>query len=1307
MRKKYKNMQNRGESQKGLSFAVPERRSQIITDNNGNNLNKNSFISNFERKSLDEKILNKEREKDNIKDKDLEKPRITINKDILNEKKFDNNDKNINPLKSSNHNILISVYKKDSSNDKNIIPTTKLNKNIYTTRNENKNIEINDKNIKNNTLIKNNHRNSKRIFTNQNSVQNISNILEKNENLNLNKSQDKKLIEKNENNDDNKDKYKRKKSYNNIHNKTEIDMENNNNNMQKSKKIALKINTNKLKTFNDNIHNNYSTNNLTSLNKVENITNFTNNFTNNFNFNSNTERNTEDKFQLYNFRKIRIKNNKDNQDNNDYKDNNINKTNNIHNINNIYNINKTNDDISKKTLGSSFIFSPNSSDATKVKRRMAYRSKRSLNDNTQNEELNEIDDNINNNNDNMYKDFKKRKYIIKVTKTPDESNNIKDFDNETKIEIANEKKKKIRHFLYYKANKDKEKEDLLEREKEKEINSKKEENLLSPNNIKNSSIRKTEIYNSPTVNFKKINNQIYKITPKQPYKEIDNKKRQFFNFDNSLTNIFQSCKNDINTKNYEMSTLNNQELNQSFTYFPNGLELNNKNISEFNYIYNSNVNNINNANGLLDNSNNKINNSKFEIYKNNSIRNKKKNSKTNSPTNIIYRKKMNLIKSICNYYKKNIGILTPNMLFNSNNNSHIEKYNNNMNHIAVTDKRKKKLYDSRENNILNNIINNNTFNTTLNIYKMNKNTSKEIKSQNDRIVKTNKRLKNNEEFLEHEENEIDIRNKKHLRRNSELPDMNSSIYFSIFNENNINSNNSNKNNNNKTNKIINSPSDLSEIINNTKIKDNKNNEFSNINNNNYKIDLKILYILEVKLQNILNKINSYMTCTNECFDYITYYFSSKFYEKEINIFKSKRNNNISYYIKLELLCYFLCYDVGFSKSFSQAGILLKTIFNLLHNNYLILISFILNEGISNEKNDDTEELLDKLKSIIRNNLNVSLSPQDYNETNILSLIDKNLKEVNTFYKMIVDNIYSQFITKKNTKKNYNDIKYKFPQCLQLDINALDYYEKLNIISLFFFDAYRLINNYNFEDLKYFFDSFLQRIKFGVQKKPEKKSSRSKVFDSKKVNMKSVVIYKYNYNNGKFYYLPPIKKCYKYTLVLDLDETLVYLMQNNIYVKEEGKVGDGKHTLIFRPGLIDFLKKMRPLFELVIFSFGTYEYVNNVIKIIEKKGKFFEHVLYRQHATDRNGEYVKDLSLLGRDLKNIIIVDDIPQVFKMQEKNGICIKPFYGDIITDKNTLNILGKILEKIRFDADEDGDIRKSLDKQRNLIFSHITNID
>ena len=98
--------------------------------------------------------------------------------------------------------------------------------------------------------------------------------------------------------------------------------------------------------------------------------------------------------------------------------------------------------------------------------------------------------------------------------------------------------------------------------------------------------------------------------------------------------------------------------------------------------------------------------------------------------------------------------------------------------------------------------------------------------------------------------------------------------------------------------------------------------------------------------------------------------------------------------------------------------------------------------------------------------------------------------------------------------------------------------------------------------------------------------------------------------------------------------------------------------------------MKTIYELVIFSFGTLE-KDNVIKIIEKNEKYFEHILYRQHATINNGEYIKDLSLLGRNLKNIIIVDDICQVYKLQEKNGICIKAFYGDIVSDRNTLKIL------------------------------------
>ena len=66
--------------------------------------------------------------------------------------------------------------------------------------------------------------------------------------------------------------------------------------------------------------------------------------------------------------------------------------------------------------------------------------------------------------------------------------------------------------------------------------------------------------------------------------------------------------------------------------------------------------------------------------------------------------------------------------------------------------------------------------------------------------------------------------------------------------------------------------------------------------------------------------------------------------------------------------------------------------------------------------------------------------------------------------------------------------------------------------------------------------------------------------------------------------------------------------------------------------MDFLLKMKPLYELVLFSFGTKEYVEHILSVIEKKEKIFEYVLYRHHATYEKGDYVKNLELLGRDFE---------------------------------------------------------------------------
>ena len=192
-------------------------------------------------------------------------------------------------------------------------------------------------------------------------------------------------------------------------------------------------------------------------------------------------------------------------------------------------------------------------------------------------------------------------------------------------------------------------------------------------------------------------------------------------------------------------------------------------------------------------------------------------------------------------------------------------------------------------------------------------------------------------------------------------------------------------------------------------------------------------------------------------------------------------------------------------------------------------------------------------------------------------------------------------------------------------------------------------------------------------------------------------------------MPKIKK-HKYSLILDLDETLVYTQRNNYRLKinnfNNDKLTIPKKTIILRPGLHEFLHDMKLLFELIIFTSGTPDYVDPIVKMIEKDEKFFDYILYRQHITiDENGDKVKDLSIIGRDLKNVIIIDDISRYFKLQKKNGICIRPFHGNVLSDRKTLKTLNSVLQKIRFDADETKDIRISLNKYKYLLYPVVIN--
>jgi len=167
---------------------------------------------------------------------------------------------------------------------------------------------------------------------------------------------------------------------------------------------------------------------------------------------------------------------------------------------------------------------------------------------------------------------------------------------------------------------------------------------------------------------------------------------------------------------------------------------------------------------------------------------------------------------------------------------------------------------------------------------------------------------------------------------------------------------------------------------------------------------------------------------------------------------------------------------------------------------------------------------------------------------------------------------------------------------------------------------------------------------------------------------------------------------KYTLVLDLDETLVHFKVN--------PQNDGEGVLKVRPGATEFLDEMDKYYELIVFTGATQDYANLLIDALEENKIYFEHRLYRQHMIIIDNEFVKDLTRIGRPLDKIIIVDNMPQNFRLQKENGINIKSFWGEDIYDTSLIN-LTNILINI---AQEGGDIRKGLEKYRDEIVEKVS---
>ena len=110
----------------------------------------------------------------------------------------------------------------------------------------------------------------------------------------------------------------------------------------------------------------------------------------------------------------------------------------------------------------------------------------------------------------------------------------------------------------------------------------------------------------------------------------------------------------------------------------------------------------------------------------------------------------------------------------------------------------------------------------------------------------------------------------------------------------------------------------------------------------------------------------------------------------------------------------------------------------------------------------------------------------------------------------------------------------------------------------------------------------------------------------------------------------------------------------------------KGKIVLRPGLTSFLSMIKPYYELISFSSEPDIITKSIIKEIESKEKIFDYNFGREHCVLCDNILVKDISLIGRDLANIIIVDDNENSFRLNEENGIKISKFEGYQGNNKN-----------------------------------------